>query len=182
MKKQLKKAEGKLHDAEKQVEEGQDALDSAKRGMADGIAGAAGDVVDKVRDELRKVYKVINDTDFRDIAGGIVTDPEGTLEELQKNLDELKASLSKLMDDLESGRLRTQVEGTVSNMMVNLMDGMIQITEAQIQLDQAKTQIESGLKQIREAYKNVSEQTDLGGLLSISTVSGLLTACMQHCP
>ena len=176
VKKQLKKAEGKLHDAEKQVEEGQDALDSAKRGLADGIAGAAGDVVDKVRDELRKVYKVINDTDFRDIAGGIVTDPEGTLEELQKNLDELKASLSKLMDDLESGRLRAQVEGTVSDMMVTLMDGMIQMTEAQIQLDQAKTQIESGLKQIREAYKNVSEQTDLGGLLSISTVSGLLTA------
>ena len=176
VKKQLKKAEGKLHDAEKQVEEGQDALDSAKRGIADGIAGAAGDVVDKVRDELRKVYKVINDTDFRDIAGGIVTDPEGTLEELQKNLDELKAALSKLMDDLESGRLRAQVEGTVSNMMVTLMDGMIQITEAQIQLDQAKTQIESGLEQIREAYKNVSEQTDLGGLLSISTVSGLLTA------
>ena len=176
VKKQLKKAEGKLHDAEKQVEEGQDALDSAKRGLADGIAGAAGDVVDKVRDELRKVYKVINDTDFRDIAGGIVTDPEGTLEELQKNLDELKASLSKLMDDLESGRLRAQVEGTVSDMMVTLMDGMIQMTEAQIQLDQAKTQIESGLKQIQEAYKNVSEQTDLGGLLSISTVSGLLTA------
>ena len=176
VKKQLKKAEGKLHGAEKQVEEGQDALDSAKRGIADGVAGAAGDVVDKVRDELRKVYKVINDTDFRDIAGGIVTDPEGTLEELQKNLDELKASLSKLMDDLESGRLRAQVEGTVSDLMVNLMDGMTQITEAQIQLDQAKTQIESGLKQIQEAYKNVSEQTDLGGLLSISTVSGLLTA------
>ena len=176
VKKQLKKAEGKLHDAEKQVEEGQDALDSAKRGMADGIAGAAGDAVDKVRDELRKVYKVIEDTDFRDIVDGMITDPDGTLEELQKNLDELKASLSKLMDDLESGRLRAQVEGTVSDMMVTLMDGMIQMTEAQIQLDQAKTQIESGLEQIQEAYKNVSEQTDLGGLLSINTVSGLLTA------
>ena len=176
VKKQLKKAEGKLHDAEKQVEEGQDALDSAKRGMADGIAGAAGDVVDKVRDELRKVYKVIEDTDFRDIVDGMITDPDGTLEELQKNLDTLKASLSKLMDDLESGRLRAQVEGTVSNLVLTLMDGMTQLTEAQIQLDQAKTQIESGLEQIQEAYKNVSEQTDLGGLLSINTVSGLLTA------
>ena len=64
----------------------------------------------------------------------------------------------------------------MSDMMVTLMDGMTQITEAQIQLDQAKTQIERGLEQIREAYKNVSEQTDLGGLLSINTVSGLLTA------
>ena len=176
VKKPLKKAEGKLHDAEKQVEEGQDALDSAKRGMADGIAGAAGDAVDKVRDELRKVYKVIEDTDFRDIVDGMITDPDGTLEELQKNLDTLKASLSKLMDELESGRLRAQVEGTVSNLVLTLMDGMTQLTEAQIQLDQAKTQIKSGLEQIQEAYKNVSEQTDLGGLLSISTVSGLLTA------
>ena len=176
VKKQLKKAEGKLRDAEKKVEEGQDALDSAKRGMADGIAGAAGDAVDKVRDELRKVYKVIEDTDFRDIVDGMITDPDGTLEELQKNLDTLKASLSKLMDDLESGRLRAQVEGTVSNLVLTLMDGMTQLTEAQIQLDQAKTQIESGLEQIQEAYKNVSEQTDLGGLLSINTVSGLLTA------
>ena len=54
VKKQLKKAEGKLHDAEKQVEEGQDALDSAKRGIADGVAGAAGDVVDKVRTSCAK--------------------------------------------------------------------------------------------------------------------------------
>ena len=93
-----------------------------------------------------------------------------------KNLDELKASLSKLMDELESGRLRAQVEGTVSDLVVSLMDGMTQLTEAQIQLDQAKTQVESGLKQISDAYKKVSEQTDLGGMLTISTVSGLLTA------
>ncbi len=176
VKAQLKKAEGKLHDAEKKVEEGEAALNSAKRGIADGIAGAAGDAIDKVRDELRTVYKVISDTDISDIAGGIVTDPDKTLEELQKNLDELKASLSKFMDELESGRLRAQVEGTVSDLIVSLMDGLTQLTEAQIQLDQAKTQIESGLEQIKEAYKSVSEQTDLGGMLSISTVSSLLTA------
>ena len=176
VKKQLKKAETKLRDAEKKIEDGQSALNSAKRDVADGVAGAAGDAVDKVRDELRDVYKNLEDTDIRDIIGGLFTDPDKTLEELQKNLDELKASLSKLMDELESGRLRAQVEGTVSDLVVSLMDGMTQLTEAQIQLDQAKTQVESGLEQISDAYKKVSEQTDLGGMLTISTVSGLLTA------
>ena len=176
VKKQLKKAENKLLDAEKQVEEGQDALSSAKRSIADGVAGAAGDTVDKVRDELRDVYKILQDTDFKDIAGGIVTDPDKTIQELQKNLEAVKASLSKLMDELESGRLRAKVEGSVSDLMVQLMDGMTQLTAAEIQLSQAKTQIESGLEQVRDAYKNVAEQTDLGGMLSISTVSGLLTA------
>ena len=176
VKKQLKKAETKLRDAEKKIEDGQSALNSAKRDVADGVAGAAGDAVDKVRDELRDVYKNLEDTDIRDIIGGLFTDPDKTLEELQKNLDKLKASLSKLMDELESGRLRAQVEGTVSDLVVSLMDGMTQLTEAQIQLDQAKTQVESGLEQIRDAYKKVSEQTDLGGMLTISTVSGLLTA------
>ena len=176
VKKQLKKAETKLRDAEKKIEDGQSALDSAKRDVADGVAGAAGDAVDKVRDELRDVYKHLEDTDIRDIIGGLFTDPDKTLEELQKNLDELKASLSKLMDELESGRLRAQVEGTVSDLVVSLIDGMTQLTEAQIQLDQAKTQVESGLEQISDAYKKVSEQTDLGGMLTISTVSGLLTA------
>ena len=176
VKKQLKKAETKLRDAEKKIEDGQSALDSAKRDVADGVAGAAGDAVDKVRDELRDVYKNLEDTDIRDIIGGLFTDPDKTLEELQRNLDELKASLSKLMDELESGRLRAQVEGTVSDLVVSLIDGMTQLTEAQIQLDQAKTQVESGLEQISDAYKKVSEQTDLGGMLTISTVSGLLTA------
>ena len=176
VKKQLKKAETKLHDAEKKIEDGQSALNSAKRDVADGVAGAAGDAVDKVRDDLRDVYKNLEDTDIRDIIGGLFTDPDKTLEELQKNLDKLKASLSKLMNELESGRLRAQVEGTVSDLIVSLMDGMTQLTEAQIQLDQAKTQVESGLEQIRDAYKKVSEQTDLGGMLTISTVSGLLTA------
>ena len=80
------------------------------------------------------------------------------------------------MKALKSGHLRAQVEGDVSDLLVELMDGMTQMTGAELQLSEAKAQIESGLKQIQAAYDKVAEQTDLGGLLSISTVSGLLTA------
>ena len=176
VKAQLKKAEGQLYDAQKQVADGEKALSQAKRAAADGVADAAGDAVDEVYDRLKDIYGVLEDTDIGDIAGGIITDPDGTLEELQKNLDALRESFGKLMEELESGRLRARVEGDVSDLLVQLMDGIAQMTGAELQLSEAKTQIESGLKQIQEAYQKVNEQTDLGGLLSISTVSGLLTA------
>ena len=176
VKEQLKKAEGQLYDAQKQVSDGEKALSEAKRAAADGVAGAVGDAVDEVYDRLKDVYGVLEDTDIDGIAGGIITDPDGTLKELQKDLETLQESFRRLMKELESGRLRAEVEGDVSDLLVQLMDGITQMTGAELQLSEAKTQIESGLKQIQEAYDKVESQTDLGGLLSITTVSGLLTA------
>ena len=176
VKEQLKKAESQLYAAQKQVTDGEKALSDAKHAAADGVAGAAGDAVDKVYDRLKDAYGVLEDTDIGDIVGGFITDPDGTLKKLNDNLKTLQGSMEKLMRELESGRLRAQVEGDVSDLLVQLMDGLTQMTGAELQLSEARTQIESGLKQIQEAYKKVAEQTDLGGILSISTISGLLTA------
>ena len=180
VKDQLKKAENQLYAAKKQVEDGEKALSEAKREAADGIAGAVGDAADdaadKVRDKLKDLYRILEDTDISEFAGGVVTDPDKGLEELEKQLEQLKKDADKLIGDIESGRLRARLEGEVSDLLVTLMDGLTQMTGAELQLSEAKTQIESGLKQIQDAYKKVAEQTDLGGLLSLSTVSGLLTA------
>ncbi len=176
VKEQLKKAESRLYAAQKQVTDGEKALSDAKHAAADGVAGAAGDAIDKVYDRLKDAYGVLEDTDIGDIVGGFITDPDGTLKKLNDNLKTLQGSMEKLMRELESGRLRAQVEGDVSDLLVQLMDGLTQMTGAELQLSEARTQIESGLKQIQEAYKKVAEQTDLGGILSISTISGLLTA------
>ena len=180
VKDQLKKAENQLYAAKRQVEDGEKALSEAKREAADGIAGAVGDAADdaadKVRDKLKDLYRILEDTDISEFAGGIVTDPDKGLEELEKQLEQLKKDADKLIGDIESGRLRARLEGEVSDLLVTLMDGLTQMTGAELQLSEAKTQIESGLKQIQDAYKKVAEQTDLGGLLSLSTVSGLLTA------
>ena len=176
VKEQLKKAESQLYAAQKQVTDGEKALSNAKHAAADGVAGAAGDAIDKVYDRLKDAYGVLEDTDIGDIVGGFITDPDGTLKKLNDNLKTLQGSMEKLMRELESGRLRAQVEGDVSDLLVQLMDGLTQLTGAELQLSEARTQIESGLKQIQEAYKKVAEQTDLGGILSISTISGLLTA------
>ena len=176
VKEQLKKAESQLYAAQKQVTDGEKALSDAKHAAADGVAGAAGDAIDKVYERLKDAYGVLEDTDIGDIVGGFITDPDGTLKKLNDNLKTLQGSMENLMRELESGRLRAQVEGDVSDLLVQLMDGLTQMTGAELQLSEARTQIESGLKQIQEAYKKVAEQTDLGGILSISTISGLLTA------
>ena len=186
VKDQLKKAENQLYAAKRQVEDGEKALSEAKREAADGIAGAVGDAADdaadKVRDKLKDLYRILEDTDISEFAGGIVTDPDKGLEELEEQLEQLKKDADKLIGDIESGRLRAKLEGEVSDLLVTLMDGLTQMTGAELQLSEAKTQIESGLKQIQDAYKKVAEQTDLGGLLSLSTVSGLLTAQNFYMP
>lgn len=172
VKAQLKKAEGKLYAAKQQVEDGEKALSDAKRAAADSVAGTVGDSVDEVYKNLKELYDKLEGLDIDDLVGGFITDPDGTLKQLKDGLDTLKSSIEKLMKELESGKL----EGDISDFLVQMMDGISQMTGAELQLSQAKSQIESGLKQLREAYDKVESQTDLGGLLSITTVSGLLTA------
>ena len=172
VKAQLKKAEGKLYAAKKQVEDGEKALSDAKRAAADGVAGTVGDSVDEVYKNLKELYDKLEGLDIDDLVGGFITDPDGTLKQLNDLLNTLKSSIEKLMKELESGKL----EGDISDFLVQMMDGISQMTGAELQLSQAKSQIESGLKQLREAYDKVESQTDLGGFLSITTVSGLLTA------
>ena len=172
VKAQLKKAEGKLYAAKQQVEDGEKALSDAKRAAADGVAGTVGDSADEVYKNLKELYDKLEGLDIDDLVGGFITDPDGTLKQLNDLLDTLKSSIEKLMKELESGKL----EGDISDFLVQMMDGISQMTGAELQLSQAKSQIESGLKQLREAYDKVESQTDLGGLLSITTVSGLLTA------
>ena len=170
VKKQLGKAESQLLSAKKEVEKGQAALASAKKAAADGIVTAPGKAADAAAKELEKLIEALKKGGF----GG--SDPDKALEELMKKLENLPDDLKKLVEDLKSGKLRAQLEGDASDLLVTLMDGLTQMTEADIQLKEAMTQIENGLAQIKEAYKTIDEQTDVGGQLSMSTVSQLLTA------
>ena len=174
VKKQLGKAESQLLSARKQVTDGQAALASAKKAMADGIVTAPGKAADAAAKELEKLIEALKKGGIGGIIGG--SDPDKALEELVKKLENLPDDLKKLVEDLKSGKLRAQLEGDASDLLVTLMDGLTQMTEADIQLKEAMSQIENGLAQIKEAYKTIDEQTDVGGQLSMSTVSQLLTA------
>ncbi len=174
VKKQLGKAESQLLSARKQVTDGQAALASAKKAAADGIVTAPGKAADAAAKELEKLIEALKKGGIGGIIGG--SDPDKALEELVKKLENLPDDLKKLVEDLKSGKLRAQLEGDASDLLVTLMDGLTQMTEADIQLKEAMSQIENGLAQIKEAYKTIDEQTDVGGQLSMSTVSQLLTA------
>ena len=176
VKKQLGKAEGQLLSAKKEVEKGQAALAEAKRAAADGIVTAPGKAADEVYEKLKELYDKLKGLGTDDLMGGFITDPEGTLKQLNDLLNTLKSRIGELMKRLKDGSLRAQLEGDASDLLVTLMDGLTQMTEADIQLKEAMTQIEDGLAQIKEAYKTIDEQTDVGGKLSMSTVSQLLTA------
>ena len=195
VKKELAKAEGKLIDAQDEVEKGQAELQKAKQSIAAGLADTAGDAVDDVYKYIKQAYDSLPDLPEEPITpptpdpdpgdgGDEPTVPDlpeipgvsGQLEDLYKTLNQLKKTLETLLKDMESGKTRREVEGQVYDATLSLIAGMTQLTEADMQLKEAKTQIESGLEQIKDAYKSVADQTDVGGMLSISTVSQLLTA------
>ena len=175
---ELNKTKLDLQKAKDQVEKGQAQLDEAKEAIAAGAAAKAGAAVDKLYEYLKEARGQIPKPDPDPDPGKppITVPGKEELEQLKKTLERLNATLDKLMQDLESGELKREVTSEVYNMTLSLIDGITQLTEAQIQLDEAMTQIEAGMDQINEAYKSIADQTDVGGMLSISAVSQLLTA------
>ena len=175
---ELNKTKLDLQKAKDQVEKGQAQLDEAKEAIAAGAAAKAGAAVDKLYEYLKEARGQIPGPDPDPDPGKppITVPGQEELEQLKKTLERLNATLDKLMQDLESGELKREVTSEVYNMTLSLIDGITQLTEAQIQLDEAMTQIEAGMDQINEAYKSIADQTDVGGMLSISAVSQLLTA------
>ena len=175
---ELNKRKLDLQKAKDQVEKGQAQLDEAKEAIAAGAAAKAGAAVDKLYEYLKEARGQIPEPDPDPNPGEppITLPGQDELKQLQKTLERLNATLDKLMKDLESGELKREVTSEVYNMTLSLIDGITQLTEAQIQLDEAMTQIEAGMDQINEAYKSIADQTDVGGMLSISAVSQLLTA------
>ena len=172
---ELNKTKLDLQKAKDQVEKGQAQLDEAKEAIAAGAAAKAGAAVDKLYEYLKEALGQIPKPDPDPDPGKPPITVPG-LEQLKKTLERLNATLDKLMQDLESGELKREVTSEVYNLTLSLIDGITQLTEAQIQLDEAMTQIEAGMDQINEAYKSIADQTDVGGMLSISAVSQLLTA------
>ena len=175
---ELNKTKLDLQKAKDQVEKGQAQLDEAKEAIAAGAAAKAGAAVDKLYEYLKEARGQLPEPDPDPAPGEppITVPGKEELEQLKKTLERLNATLDKLMQDLESGELKREVTSEVYNMTLSLIDGITQLTEAQIQLDEAMTQIEAGMDQINEAYKSIADQTDVGGMLSISAVSQLLTA------
>ena len=94
------------------------------------------------------------------------------LEELQKSLDQVNDAIDHLTEDSTITDLSRQVTGGV----LSGLDALGQMTAGTVQITQALTQIEQGLASV-EAYRSkVAQQSDLGSMLGINTISAILTA------
>ena len=100
------------------------------------------------------------------------------LEELQKSLDQVNDAIDHLTEDSTITDLSRQVTGGV----LSGLDALGQMTAGTVQITQALTQIEQGLASV-EAYRSkVAQQSDLGSMLGINTISAILTAQNSSMP
>ncbi|MBO4854495.1 MAG: efflux RND transporter permease subunit [Oscillospiraceae bacterium] len=100
-------------------------------------------------------------------------------ESVENAMEELRQSIRRLneaMDTLRQDETVEDLSRQVTSGVVSGLDALGQLTSGTVQIQQALSQIDQGLSAI-ESYRQQTEgQTDLSGMLTISTLSALLTA------
>jgi HAE1 family hydrophobic/amphiphilic exporter-1 len=94
------------------------------------------------------------------------------IEELQQSLSQVEASIHSLTEESTVADLSRKVSGGV----ISGLDALTQMTAGTVQISQALAQIEQGLSSIDSYRQQVAQQSDLSGMLTIQTISGILTA------
>lgn len=106
-------------------------------------------------------------------AGG---DSADKASEALKQLEQTAADLQELLRKLQDSAYVTEQGEAVSQTLLSVVNQLRQMNLADSQLASAKSQIAEGLASLSAAREQAAGQTDLGGMLSVSTVSGILTA------
>ena len=104
--------------------------------------------------------------------GATPEDLQQQLAELQQSLDQVDASIQSLTEDSTIAALSQQVTGGV----LSGLDALGQMTAGTVQTTQALAQIEQGLATVEDYRSKVAEQSNVGGMLGINTISAILTA------
>ncbi len=102
-----------------------------------------------------------------------------TPEEAQQQIDALRGTLSQLdstIDNLTKDSTIAALSQQVTSGLISGLDAITQLSTGTVQITQALAQIDQGLASVSEYREQVAQQADLSGMLSISTVSGILTA------
>jgi HAE1 family hydrophobic/amphiphilic exporter-1 len=118
----------------------------------------------------------------RQLAGGILPPAieqqfAAAKEQLQLGIDQLTAGIATVED--AQGAL-AQAQGTMDETMIStlfgLSNGAAQLASAQTQVNMALVQVEQGLTQLESARETAVKQADMGNVLTMETVSGILRA------
>ncbi len=137
----------------------------------------AGTITDSEREELTSLVAqepaLKAERDALKAAGG---DSADKASEALRQLEQTAADLQELLQKLQDPAYVTGQGETLSQTLLAVVNQLRQMNLADSQLASAKSQIAEGLASLAAAREQAAGQTDLGGMLSVSTVSGILTA------
>ena len=100
-------------------------------------------------------------------------------EDVQQQIQDLRSALQQVddtMTDLTQGSGMADLSRQVTDGLISGLDAVTMLSSGTVQIDQALSQIDQGLASISEYREKVAQQSDLSGMLSLSTISGILTA------
>ena len=203
--KKLDQAQKQLNDAKAQLTAAQKALAEGKAAAADGIGDGVVSAIKKARSALPDFSAPAggaatgtdlpatatdlgplpeNPADWPDYFSQI--DPQqwtdrisalsAQLEALQKTMTDASKAMESLTDTLNNDKELAKLGGQLSQGVGGLLDAVTLLTKSEMQLDSALSTVEQGLASLKDTRKDLESQTDVGGMLSMSTISALLTA------
>ncbi len=202
--KKLDAAQKQLNDAKAQLTAAQKALAEGKAAAADGIGDGVVSAIKKARSALPDVTAPAgaatgtdlpatatdlgplpeNPADWPDYFSQI--DPQqwtdrisalsAQLEALQKTMTDASKAMESLTDTLNNDKELNKIGSQLSQGVGGLLDAVTLLTKSEMQLDSALSTVEQGLASLKDTRKDLESQTDVGGMLSMSTISALLTA------
>ena len=137
----------------------------------------AGIITDSEREELASLAAqepaLRAERDALKAAGG---DSADKASEALKQLEQIAADLQELLKKLQNPASVTGQGEALGQTLLTVVNQLRQINLTDSQLASAKSQIAESLASLAAAREQAAGQTDLGGMLSVSTVSGILTA------
>ena len=138
----------------------------------------AGIITDSEREELASLAAQSAgagraERDALKAAGG---DSADKVSEALKQLEQIAADLQELLKKLQDPAYVTGQGEALGQTLLTVVNQLRQINLTDSQLASAKSQIAESLASLAAAREQAAGQTDLGGMLSVSTVSGILTA------
>lgn len=128
----------------------------------------------KAESEYIRITSELAEIDLRLKALG--TDWDHLLEEIEKTAEQLRQLQEKIRQFKSDNAVLAGLVEKITSGAMTLAEGAQQLISGSVQIDLALTQLDSGLATLEQSRSAALAQTDLSGMLQLSTISALLTA------
>ena len=128
----------------------------------------------KAESEYIRITSELAEIDLRLKALG--TDWDHLRDEIEKTAEQLRQLQEKIRQFKSDNAVLADLVEKITSGAMTLAEGAQQLISGSVQIDLALTQLDSGLATLEQSRSAALAQTDLSGMLQLSTVSALLTA------